>query len=103
VPCSSSEELLAHVSKFAGLSKNTRKGKIFVQRIKDLCDRLTPYFSIIETICGSNPQWANIAWGAFRLVLQVRLKKQPDQTGFLADGIDNIQLASIMRRFREAM
>ena len=40
-------------------------------KIKALSDKLEPYFEVIQIVIQSNPEWTAIAWGAFRLILQV--------------------------------
>jgi hypothetical protein len=40
-------------------------------RIKTFSSRLQPYFDILNIVVQSHPEWAAIAWGAIRLVLQV--------------------------------
>ncbi|KAE8441834.1 hypothetical protein EG329_004287 [Mollisiaceae sp. DMI_Dod_QoI] len=42
-----------------------------MSKIEGLGRSLEPYFKIIEIFCGAHPDWANIALGAFRLVLQL--------------------------------
>jgi hypothetical protein len=71
--CSSAEALLEDVREFTKLSKWGKRGAKPLKKIEALCCNLKPYFQVIEIFCGSNPQYANIAWGAFRLVLQVNL------------------------------
>ena len=68
--CSSANELLSDI-KALGHIRNSRRALPFFRRIKAFSDHLSPYFKTIEMVCQSNPEWACIAWGAFRLVLQV--------------------------------
>ena len=70
--CSSPQELLDEVQKFEVISKNTRRGLGLLKHIKSFSDNLQPYFKVIEIIIQCPPQWAAIAWGSIRLVLQVK-------------------------------
>lgn len=72
--CSSAQELLDEVRKFQVVSKNKRRGLGLLQHIKTFSDNLQPYFKVIEIIIQCDPQWAAIAWGSIRLVLQVKSK-----------------------------
>lgn len=70
--CASPEELLSSCQNFQAISKAKRKGLPLLKRIKTLSDNLMPYFKIMEILCSStHPEWANIALGAFCLVLMV--------------------------------
>lgn len=71
--CCSAEELLASCNKFDVIVKAKRRGLPVLRRIKNLSDNLSPYFKIMEILCASHPEWANIAFGALRLVLTVSL------------------------------
>lgn len=53
------------------ITTNQRRGDRYLKRIKALGDSLQPYFDVIGITIQSHPAWAAIAWGAFRLVLQV--------------------------------
>ena len=49
---------------------NSRWVKVF-QAVKNCSEKLQPYFDILDVVVQSHPEWAAIAWGAFRLVLKV--------------------------------
>jgi hypothetical protein len=66
--CTSAAALLQDIERFGARFK--QKG--ILSRIKSFTDHLQPYFEILGIVVQSNPEWAAIAWGAFRLVLQVR-------------------------------
>jgi hypothetical protein len=69
--CSSAQILLDEVKKFEVIAKSKQRGLRFAQKIQSLSESLGPYFSIIEIFCGAHPEYANLAWGALRLILQV--------------------------------
>jgi hypothetical protein len=54
-------------------SKAKHLGTPLLSKIKGFSDNLGPYFKVLEVFCGTHPQWANNAFGALRLILQVRL------------------------------
>ena len=66
-----SSEFLANFEKFGASLKHKKFGVGF-QAVKRLSDKLNPYFAALDIIVTSHPEWTAIAWGAFRLVLQVR-------------------------------
>ena len=43
-----------------------------INKITSFTTRIQPYFEVLGIIVSSHPESAAIAWGAFRLVLQVR-------------------------------
>lgn len=71
--CASIEELLANIKQYEGFSKRKRRISASLAKLKVFGDNLGPYFKVVEIICGAHPEWANIALGALRLVLQVDL------------------------------
>ncbi|ORY10382.1 hypothetical protein BCR34DRAFT_566803 [Clohesyomyces aquaticus] len=64
-----SKELLEGLQKFSQFSKNKTKWTNLCNRVRGCSDKLNPYFSVISITVQSHPEWAAIAWGAFRLVL----------------------------------
>ena len=68
--CSSVEEFLVDVGKLEVISTQKRRGAKFLRQIKRLSDRLQPCFNGLDLLAQSD-QWSAIAWGAFRLVLQL--------------------------------
>ncbi len=68
--CSSGEEILTQINSFT--TDPRRRNKI-VARIKVFSDLLGPYFDVLELVVSSHPEYAAVAWGALRLVLQVGL------------------------------
>ena len=72
--CSSPEDLVASVRNFSLPFEKGKRNKI-IQFVKSFTERLAPYFEVLGTIVQSHPDWAAIAWGAFRLILQVGSQK----------------------------
>ncbi|KAF2200065.1 hypothetical protein GQ43DRAFT_90178 [Delitschia confertaspora ATCC 74209] len=68
--CSSADQLLCDIRTLENLPKS-RRALPFMRKIKGFSDFLSPYFKVIEIVFQSNPEWSCIAWGAFRLVLQL--------------------------------
>jgi hypothetical protein len=69
--CNSSADLLASCQNFDVIAKVKRRGLPLLRRIKCLSDNLEPYFKVMEILCSTHPEWANIVLGTFRLVLTV--------------------------------
>lgn len=69
--CSSPEELLQDIEKFNGASKDKRFLRKIVQKVKTLSDSLSPYFDAVGIIIQSNPEFAALAWGGVRFILQL--------------------------------
>lgn len=70
-PCSSSAELLDGISKLATVTKHKQRGLKFLRQINRLSDSLQPYFKALDILVSAKPDVAAIAWGSFRLILQV--------------------------------
>jgi hypothetical protein len=68
--CSSPEELINSLGPFTLRFEKGRRNRI-IQSIKIFTENLQPYFEVLNIFISSHPDWAAIAWGAFRLVLQV--------------------------------
>ena len=70
-PCATAEDLLDGLAKLRVLSamKQQHKKRV-IRTIKPFSERLQPYFDTVTIFAQSN-QYACIAWGALRLVLQV--------------------------------
>lgn len=66
-----SKELIDSISKFQHNARDSSRFSKLVAVIKNCSEKLEPYFSIIGIVVQSHPEWTAIAWGAFRLVLQV--------------------------------
>ncbi|MCJ1398403.1 hypothetical protein MMC11_001601 [Xylographa trunciseda] len=90
--CTSSHDLLASVKQFTAFEKNKRHITKYIAQIQRLSDNLTPYFDVIGILVSSNPEYAAIAWGAFRLVLQLA----SNYIGFFE------KLLAIIERFGES-
>jgi hypothetical protein len=73
-PCASAEDFLDSLGHLEALSSSAKKsrGRKLVQRIQKFGDRLQPYFDAIGFLAQTN-QYACIAWGSLRLVLQVSM------------------------------
>jgi hypothetical protein len=70
--CGSIDELLSDVKALESFSKSRRRTTACLAKVKAFGDNLVPYFKIMEIACTTPPEWANIALGALRLILQVR-------------------------------
>ena len=69
--CSSPEQMVAETSKLAVIADDHIRGTKLIGKIKSFTEKIKPYFEVIDIIVQSHPEYAAIAWGAFRLVLQV--------------------------------
>ena len=68
---STSTELLDDFKKLQATFKDGQRWTKIFSAMEACNDRLQPYFKIVEIIISSHPEWAAVAWGAFRLILQV--------------------------------
>jgi hypothetical protein len=71
---SSAGDILQDLRKIVADAKSfeqKRTASALLKKIKTLSDSLEPYFRIVEIVIQSNPEFAAIAWGAFRLIVQV--------------------------------
>jgi hypothetical protein len=93
-PCSSPEELIRHVENLDSIKKIQKRGA-FMRRVKIFSDSLRHYFDVIGILVQSHPEYAALAWGAFRLVLQVRRLI----SGTYTNSAHTIQLASNFGEF----
>jgi len=73
--CRSADELLQSARELEVLAREQRKGRALIVKIQKFSDKLSPFFKIIDIFCSTHPEWANIAWGALRLILQVCIKQ----------------------------
>ena len=69
--CASIEQLLAEIKEPEAFRKKHKEWTKTMGRVKEFCDCLQPYFEIANITLQSHPEWTAIAWGAFRLILQV--------------------------------
>jgi hypothetical protein len=67
----SSKEFLEAFKKFEQFEKNKKKWTKVFKAVKACSEKLEPYFETLGIFVSSNPEYAAIAWGTFRLVLQV--------------------------------
>lgn len=72
IKLSSAEELLSDIAKLDHVRDDKKLLQRSMKKIKDLSDRLSPYFEIVNIVIQSHPEFAALAWGAIRLVLQVK-------------------------------
>lgn len=72
--CASPEALLGHVEQLKSRFAHSRWARAS-SKLRAFAHELEPYFKVVDTVISSNPEWAAVAWGALRLVLQVR---EPD-------------------------
>jgi len=68
--CRSPAELVESIATFSSGSEKSGF-KRTTEQIESFSKKLQPYFDILGIFVSSNPEWAAIAWGALRLVLQV--------------------------------
>lgn len=97
---SPAQNLLAEVRKFEVVVKAKQRGLRRAQKTQNLSDNLEPYFKIIEIICGAHPGYANFAWGAFQLILQVHISYPSSQNCTIAKFLLTITLDSLPAIFR---
>jgi hypothetical protein len=69
--CASAEDLLASLEANQFV-KDHRRWTSFLGKIRDFSDHIKPYFDVCNIFVSSNPEFAALAWGGFRLILQVR-------------------------------
>ncbi|KAJ3535001.1 hypothetical protein NM208_g7314 [Fusarium decemcellulare] len=78
---------------FVNITQKRHCGKTLLHKIRTFSDKLSPYFKIIDIFCSTHPEWANIAWGALRLILQLAsnfgtfFEKLCEHLGYLSDVI----------------
>ena len=70
---SSSAELLDEFKRLRNFFEDDSQWTKVFSAVKDCSDRLQPFLDIVGIITQSHPEWTAIAWGAFRLALQVWL------------------------------
>lgn len=70
--CKSSEELINYVQDLDVLKKTQKRGTL-MERLSKFGKSFSHYFDVIGILVQSHPEYAALAWGAFRLVLQVRV------------------------------
>jgi hypothetical protein len=70
--CHSAQQLLTDVEKWDIATKTLRRTKRVLSPVKVLSDVLEPYLDILGVFVNSNPEYAALVWGAFRLILKVR-------------------------------
>lgn len=68
--CNSADELLSTVENLE-IVKKSRDSSSVVRRVKAFNNSLGHYFAVIDIVVQSQPEYAALAWGAVRLVLQV--------------------------------
>lgn len=68
--CASAENLLADARQLEIISKNRTRGRRFMQRITAISKTLVPYFEVVG-ITVQTTEYAALAWGGIRLILQV--------------------------------
>jgi hypothetical protein len=74
--CASAEQLLSDARSWDLVKKNRIRGAVFICDIGKFANSVKPYFDVIGMIAQSHPEFAAIAWGAIRFVLQVSLTLQ---------------------------
>jgi hypothetical protein len=45
----------------------------FCSKIDQFVQKIEPFFKTIDIFVSTHPEWAGIAWGAMRLLFQVRV------------------------------
>ncbi|KAJ8125434.1 hypothetical protein O1611_g8207 [Lasiodiplodia mahajangana] len=69
--CSSINELLVGLRNLSQFRDRVPRLESCFERINAFGEKLSPYFKIIEIVFAAHPEWANIALGSLRLVLQL--------------------------------
>jgi hypothetical protein len=72
-PIKSAKDFLDGLKNFEKFAKHKKCTKVF-KSIERCCNKLGPYFDIVGIVVQSHPEWAAVAWGAFRLILQLASK-----------------------------
>jgi hypothetical protein len=67
----STKDFLEGIKEFEQYAKNKKKWAKVLRGVQKCSEKLEPYFAVLGIFVSSHPEWAAIAWGAFRLVLQV--------------------------------
>jgi hypothetical protein len=70
--CTSANNLINNIKAPDAFKKNHNRWMKTLKRFKDFGDQLQPYFEVMNIALQSHPEWTAIAFGAFRLVIQVR-------------------------------
>lgn len=68
--CRSPEELITYVQSLEKLQDIQKRGAL-IMYLERFSKNLSHYFDVIGILVQSHPEYAALAWGAFRLVLQV--------------------------------
>jgi len=69
--CNNSGDLLDDVKRVLQFRAEHRNWNRAFEKIRTFSRCLEPYFTVIDIVISSHPEWTAIAWGAVRLVLQV--------------------------------
>lgn len=76
-PCASFDELSKTVGELHLIKERKIVGTKIFEVLGKIHDTLEPYFKVVGIFVSSRPEWAALAWGAIRLVLQVSLFHDP--------------------------
>jgi hypothetical protein len=77
--CTSADNLINNIKAPDAFKNNHRRWTRILNRFKNFADQLQPYFEVMNIVLQSHPEWTAIAFGAFRLVIQVRFFYQIQQ------------------------
>ncbi|KAH6880794.1 hypothetical protein B0T10DRAFT_581439 [Thelonectria olida] len=98
--CQSAEDLVDSVRSLDTMVEGPRRRKalILIRKVQVFGERLGQYFKVVDILCSTQPEWANIVWGALRLVLQLA----SNFGSFLDKLCERLeQLGACMPRFEE--
>ncbi|KAH6889829.1 hypothetical protein B0T10DRAFT_486893 [Thelonectria olida] len=71
-PVHSTKDLLAGLENLEATQKKARRRALpLLQAVQKFGDNIEPFFKVVEILCAAHPEWANIALGALRLLLQL--------------------------------
>ncbi|KAI0517883.1 hypothetical protein F5B22DRAFT_645589 [Xylaria bambusicola] len=96
--CVSAEELIKQVQQMPALAGNPSLLRRTIGKVRRLSDILSPYFDTVGLFVSSHPEFAAIAWGAVRLVLQLA-SNFDTFFGKLTDTLEQIGMALPKYRF----
>ncbi|RPA75620.1 hypothetical protein BJ508DRAFT_311810 [Ascobolus immersus RN42] len=98
--CKTPAEFQSYLGTVEALASSPRRGEPLLAKIHKLSSRLEPYFKIVEIILQTDPKWSSIAWGGFRLILQLAC----NFTKFFEKLLDSIAtVGKLLPRYEELL
>lgn len=70
--CTSAENMVQQLSNWDVITREKRRGKRMMAAITAFTNQLRPYFEVVTILVQSKPEFAALAWGGLRLILQAR-------------------------------